>query len=199
MFFRGDILDRISEFDGIEVLGTDGNLLGYVKGFTFASVGNWTVTGISLKLEKESVEEMGRKKPMMGGVMVDIGIDTVKTVSDNVLLKYPQRGMKPYVKNHIDTHNIGLIIDRAVVDRDGKDIGVIEDVFVDTKNWMFPSILIKLEKEVLEYLRMEKCPDCGKRVTLPMINVSSIGDNVMLTISKEMLGDLVHQVPVKTM
>ena len=48
-------MDRISEFEGIEVLGTDGNLLGTVMGFSFASIGDWNVTGLSLKLEKESI------------------------------------------------------------------------------------------------------------------------------------------------
>jgi len=192
-------MDRISEFEGIEVLGTDGNLLGTVMGFSFASIGDWNVTGLSLKLEKESIEEMGKKKPMMGGVVVDIGIDTVNTVSDNVLLKMPQKSMKPHIKNHMESKNISLVVEKQVVDRNGKDIGVIEDVFLDTKNWMFPSILIKLTKEVLEFLRMEKCPDCERRVTLPMVNVSSIGDNVMLNIDKETMGDLVHKAPVKTM
>jgi sporulation protein YlmC with PRC-barrel domain len=192
-------MKRISSFEDREVVGTDGNLLGWVRGFTFPAVGDWRVTGVALKMEKESHEELGVKKPFMSGALVDVNVEDVKNVSDNILLKMPQRGMKGRLKAHQQGKNISNIIDKAVIDSDGKDIGTVADVMVDTEGWMFPSILIRLTKEVLEFLKMEKCPDCERNVLLPMGNVGNIGDNVMLNIDKEALGDLVQKAPVKTM
>ena len=185
--------------DDLEVVGNDGNLLGWVKGFTFPAVGDWRVTGVSLKMEKESHEELSIKKPFMGGAMMDVGVEDIKTVSDNILLNIPQRSMKGHLRPHSEARNIANIIDKQVIDKDGKDMGVVADVMVETDGWRFPSILIKLDKEVLKFLKLEKCPDCERYVLLPLGNVGSIGDNVMLKIDKERMGDLVQKAPVKTM
>jgi sporulation protein YlmC with PRC-barrel domain len=190
---------RISVLEDLEVVGTDGNLLGWVRGFTFPGVGDWRVTGVSLKMEKESHEELGVKKPLLSGALVDVGVDDVKTVSDNVLLKLPQRGMKGHLKAHTPAKNIASFIDKQVIDDKGKDIGVITDVMVDTTTWRFPSMLIRLNKDVLEMLKKGSCPDCEKNVLLPLANVASIGDKVMMNIDKETMGDLVQRAPVKTM
>ncbi len=192
-------MNRISTMEDLEVVGTDGNLLGWVKGFTFPSVGEWRVTGVSLKMEKQSHEELGVKKPFLSGALVDVSVEDVKIVSDNVLLKMPQRSMKGRLKAHHEGRNIANILNRNVIDSNGKDIGVIADVMVDTDGWKFPSVLIKLNKDVLEFLRMDKCPDCERNVLLPMGKVKSIGDNVMLAIDKETMGNLVQKAPVKTM
>ena len=185
--------------DDLEVVGNDGNLLGWVKGFTFPAVGDWRVTGVSLKMEKESHEELSIKKPFMGGAMMDVGVEDIKTVSDNILLNIPQTSMKGHLRPHSEARNIANIIDKQVIDKDGKDMGVVADVMVETDGWRFPSILIKLDKEVLKFLKLEKCPDCERYVLLPLGNVGSIGDNVMLKIDKERMGDLVQKAPVKTM
>jgi len=192
-------MERISKLEDIEVVGTDGNLLGWVKGFTFTGIGDWRVTGVSLKMEKESHEELGVKKPLIGGALMDISVADIKTVSDNVVLKLPQRGMKGHLQAHVEARNIAGIIEKPVIDSKGRDVGTVADVMLDTNAWLLPSVLIKLEKEVLEFLRMEKCPDCERHVLLPMGNVGSIGDNVMLNIDKETMGDLVQKAPVKTM
>lgn len=192
-------MERISKLEDTEVVGTDGNLLGWVKGFTFTGIGDWRVTGLSLKMEKESHEELGVKKPLIGGALMDISVADIKTVSDNVVLKLPQRGMKGHLHSYVESRDIARIIEKPVIDSNGRNVGTIADVMLDTQSWMFPSVLIKLEKEVLEFLRMEKCPDCERHVLLPMGNVGSIGDNVMLNIDKETMGDLVQKAPVKTM
>ena len=189
----------LSELKDIEIIGTDGNLMGWLRGFTFANIGDWRVTSVAVKLEKESHEELGVKKPMMSSALVDIPVDTVKKVSDNMILNQPQRAMKPHLKAHVEAKNIVNMLNKPVIDSDGKDLGVISDVMLDTDGWRFPSILIKLDKEVLEHLRMDKCPDCERSVLLPMGNVSTIGDNVMLSITKDVMGTLVQNVSVKTM
>ena len=192
-------MKRISNMEDREVVGTDGNLLGWVRGFTFPAVGDWRVTGVSLKMEKESHDELGVKKPFLSGALIDIAVEDIKNVSDNIILKLPQKGMKGHLKAHHQGKNIANIIDKGVIDSDGKDLGTVTDVMVDTDGWRFPSIQIKLTKEVLAFLRMEKCPDCERSVLLPMGNVDSIGDKLILNISKEAMGDLVQKVPVKTM
>jgi sporulation protein YlmC with PRC-barrel domain len=192
-------MERISRFTDMEIVGSDGNLLGWVKGFSFAAVGDWRVTSVALKLEKESHEELGVKKPMMGGAIVDMGVDNIRTVSDNIILKVPQRTMKPNLKVHAPVKDITNVIERKVIDKDGKDLGVVTDVLMDTSTWRFSSVLVKLDKEILDMLKKGKCPDCGRNVTIQLFNVSSIGDNVMLSITKEQLGDLVQKAPVKTM
>lgn len=192
-------MERISKFADMEIIGSDGDLLGWAKGFSFAAVGDWRVTGVAVKLEKESHEELGVKKPLMGGAIVDLNIESIRTVGDNIVLKEPQRKIKPHLKAYTEGKNIANVVEKQVIDKDGKDLGLVVDVMLDTTSWRFPSLLIKLDKEVLELLRKGKCPDCERHVTLPILNVSSIGDNVMLSISKDRLGDLVQKAPVKTM
>lgn len=190
---------RISKLTDLEVVGTDGNLLGWVRGFTFPAVGDWRATGLTLKMEKESHQELGISKPLLSGALVDVGVEDVKKVSDNILLKLPQKGMKGHLKAHVQGRNIANIIEKQVIDEDGKDIGEVIDIMLDTDSWMFPSILIRLDKVVLKFLKMEKCPDCERNVLLPLNYVGSIGDNVMLNIDKETMGDQVQKAPVKTM
>ena len=192
-------MERISKYTDREIVSSDGNLIGWIKGFTFASVGNWNVTGVTMKLESESHEELGKKKPFLGALKVDIGVDTIKSVSDNVLLNKAHKEMRPFLHNHVEGKNIANIIDKEVVDSVGKDIGVIEDVMVDVDRWMLPSILVRLDKDTHKMLQMEKAPDIERRVTIPMGNVGQIGDKVMLNINKESLGSLVQKAPVKTM
>jgi len=192
-------MERISKFANMEIIGSDGDLLGWAQGFSFAAVGDWRVTSVAVKLEKESHEEMGVKKPLMGGAIVDLTVDTIRTVGDNIVLREPQKAMRTHLKTHAEAKDISNVVEKQVIDKDGKDLGFVVDVMVDTASWRFPSLLIKLEKEVLELLRKGKCPDCERHVTLPIMNVSSIGDNVMLGITKDRLGDLVQKTPVKTM
>lgn len=191
-------MERISRFQDREIVSKDGNLIGRVKGFTFTSIDNWNVTGVTMNLEKESHEELGKKKPFMGALKVDIGVDTITAVSDNILLNRNHKDMRPLLKNHIESKNIANIIEKEVVDSQGKDIGVIEDVMVDVSKWMLPSILVKLDKDTHEMLRIEKAPDIERRVTIPMGTISSIGDKVMLNLNKEALGSMVQRIPVKT-
>ena len=88
------------------------------------------------------------------------------------------------MRPHVPGNDITNVIEKRAIDRNGADLGVVVDVMMDTETWRFPSILIKLDKEVRTMLRKGKCPDCGKSVTLPMLEVSSVGDHVMLVITK---------------
>lgn len=190
--------EQVSRFRDMKIVGNDGNLLGWVQGFSFAAIGDWRVTNVTVRLEKESHRELGVKKPIMGAAIVDMGVENIRTVSDNILLRVPQRMMKPNLKEHVPGKDITNVLMKRVIDRNGTDLGVVADVMMDTETWRFPSILIKLDKEVRAMLRKGKCPDCGKTVTLPMLEVSSVGDHVMLVITKEQLGDMVQRAPVKT-
>ncbi len=192
-------MERITKLRQREILSADGNSMGSVSGFSYMGVGQWNVTGVTIKLDKETAEELGKKAPLIGALRMDIGVEDVKVVSDNMVLVHPLRAMASRLRNYNEAKDVTRFVDKQVVDTGGKDLGTVEDVMMDTERWKLPTIMIKLDKEVLEYLRMEKCPDCERHVTLPMAHVSHVGDVIMLNITKEKLGDLVSNAPVKTM
>ena len=183
----------------MEVLGTDGNLLGWVKGFTFPEVGDWRVSDISIKLEKESHEELGVKKPLISGALVDFSVENVKSVSDKMVLKHAQRDMKPHLRTPVTERNIANILSKQVIGNDGKEVGTVADVMVETSGWKFPYVLIKLNKDVHRTFTLNQCPDCERNVLLPLGKVQSIGDNVMLKINNEKMAELIQKEILKTM
>ena len=192
-------MERITKMEQMEVFGNDGNLLGWVKGFTYPAVGDWSVSGISIKLEKESHDELGVKKPLISGARVDFSVENVKSVSDNIVLKHAQRAMQPFLKTPVTERNIANLLKRQVIGNDAKDIGTVVDVMVETSGWKFPYILIKLNKDVHQTFLLNQCPACERNVLLPMAKVQSIGDSVMLKINSVNMAELIQKNLIKTM
>ena len=67
------------------MITSDACNLGEVDG-THADIGEWRITHLDVELTKDSGEELGFKKPLLGSVTVCLPVSAVKQVGDVVTL-----------------------------------------------------------------------------------------------------------------
>ena len=71
---------------------------------------------------------------------------------------------------------------RTVVAADGRAIGQVAALFIDTSTWTIVSLQIKLSKTVAEQLGATRSLLHAATVGLPVRLVQSVGDTVLLSI-----------------
>lgn len=73
--------------EGKEVIaGKSARLLGKVEGIEVDTT-NWKVTSIRLDVDKNVVEDLGLKKPRLGGVKVTFPVEIIDGISDKIILR----------------------------------------------------------------------------------------------------------------
>jgi len=76
---------KVSKLNGKSVITSDACNLGEVDG-AHADIGEWRITHLGVELTKDSAEELGFKKPLLGSVTVCLPVSAVKQVGDVVTL-----------------------------------------------------------------------------------------------------------------
>lgn len=92
--------------------------------------------------------------------------------------------------------NSAQIIGKRVVAKDGRELGTVESIFVETEGWQVTAMAVKVARDKLDELRMKR-PLVGSRsIKIPMTEVAAATDNVMLrgTIS-ELTGEPATEAP----
>lgn len=74
----GDLSER-------EVITSDGRVIGKLKG-AWLDTANWSVSSLIIDLNKEVVDELNVKKPMLRTARINLPVNFVKNVSDVVQL-----------------------------------------------------------------------------------------------------------------
>jgi sporulation protein YlmC with PRC-barrel domain len=80
---------------------------------------------------------------------------------------------------------------RTIVAADGHVIGELTNVFVDSDTWRVDSIQARLRKEAADQLGAPRSLFHAGTIEVPMTQVQSVGDAVLLSVSGDELRDSV--------
>ncbi|MEM9189583.1 MAG: PRC-barrel domain-containing protein [Myxococcota bacterium] len=69
---------------------------------------------------------------------------------------------------------------KKVMSQDGREVGEIDGVHIDTKTWAVTTISVKLRRDLLESLDLDKPMFGSQTVQVTVQTVSGVGDAVVL-------------------
>lgn len=84
---------------------------------------------------------------------------------------------------------------KVVVTADGRQIGDVADLEVDTVHWTVTGIRVRLHREVLEQLAVDKPFFSLPRITIHTTHVRGASDTVVLGLTFDALTDLLRPAP----
>ena len=82
--------------DGKSVITKDGRRLGVLIGAT-VDTSNWSTTALQVETSKETLEELGRKKPLMRPATVAFRVNAVGAVGDVIQLNVEMKNLRDYL------------------------------------------------------------------------------------------------------
>ena len=88
---------------------------------------------------------------------------------------------------------MGCLESKNVITTDGRMIGVLTGAYMDTSNWMITSLVVELEKDVVDELNVKKPLLRTAKVSLPTSTVKNIADVVQLNTDVTSLGAILAQ------
>lgn len=74
----------------------------------------------------------------------------------------------------------GNVEPREVITKDGKDVGIVRGILVDTKNWTIPHLVVEVNNKTLDEFEIKKPLLSVALINLPTKYVQSVSDVVTL-------------------
>jgi sporulation protein YlmC with PRC-barrel domain len=186
---------RLSELKRTEVVSADGKIIGTVASAILT--GKLEISGLSVKLNKETILAIGKKKPLLSSLRMDININDIKGIKDKVVLYHAIKDLDTYLIPHNEKFDSDRLLGMKVLGVQGKIVGTVEDINIDIHQWTLPSLIIKIRKDALEMVKMEKCLLGGNRLHISAQHVIDVGDYVMLEVTAENIGEILEKTPIK--
>jgi sporulation protein YlmC with PRC-barrel domain len=188
-------MTRLSDLKKIDVVSTDGKIIGTVHSAIIT--GKMEVSGLVIKLNKASITAIGKKKPFLSSLCMDVNIEEIKGIMDTVVLHHSWNDFSNYLLAHNTKFDAERLLGLEVLGTGGKIVGTVEDINIDTQNWRLPSLIIKIKKDALEMIKTEKCLLCNNRLHISMQHIVDVGDYVMLEVTAEDIGKILDATPIK--
>ena len=185
----------LSDLRKKEVVSSDGNIIGSVQSIIINE--EKIIISITVKIKRKMIKTLGVKKPLLRPLYLDVNIENIKGVEDKVILNYPLEELNKYLINHNKKLDAERLLGLEVLGIDGKVVGNIEDMEIDTKVWSLHSLLVKVKKDALDAIKKDKCVVCGSNLHISMDHVVDIGDYVMLEISVENIGEILKNISLR--
>jgi len=69
---------------------------------------------------------------------------------------------------------------KDVISQDGREIGQVSDIALDSSGWRIDTLVVKLERDLLEAFHMKKPVFGTQTIQIPTSHVSGVGDKVIL-------------------
>lgn len=88
---------------------------------------------------------------------------------------------------------MGCVESRNVITTDGRMIGTLTGAWMDTNNWTITSLVVELEKEVVEALNVKKPLLRTAKVSIPTSAVLNVADVVQLNTDVANLSTMLAQ------
>ena len=147
-------MERLSKLKGTEVISADGKIIGTVASAILT--GKLEISGVSVKLNKETILALGKKKPLLSSIHMDITISEIRGIKDKVVLNHAIKDLNMYLLPHNEKFDSDRLLGMKVLGVQGKIVGTVEDINIDIQQWTLPSLIIKIRKDALEMVKMEK-------------------------------------------
>ena len=74
----------------------------------------------------------------------------------------------------------GELEGKGVLSQDGREIGAVSDCVIDHEGWSVETLVVKLERSLLEEFHMKRPMFGTQTIQLPTSYVSGVGDRVVL-------------------
>ncbi len=69
---------------------------------------------------------------------------------------------------------------KDVISQDGRELGAVSDVTLDASGWRIDTLVVKLERDLLEAFHMKRPLIGTQTIQIPTSHVSGVGDKVIL-------------------
>lgn len=89
--------------------------------------------------------------------------------------------------------NLGRVKGRPVIDANGDNVGVVEDVVVDPGTWKVSGFVVQLKRDVAQRFHLQGGFLDQPRVEVGAERVKTVGDNVILNIGLDVIGDTMRR------
>lgn len=188
-------MERISELKKMEAVSADGKIIGTIASAIIT--GKLEIKGLSIKLNKETIVAIGKKKPLLSSLIMDINVNDIQGIKDKVVLNHTMTDINNYLIPHNEKFDSDRLLGMEVLGSKGKIIGKVDDIKIDVEHWTLPSLIIKIRKDALELAKMEKCLLGGNRLHISMQHIIDVGDYVMLEMTAENIGEILENTPIK--
>jgi len=190
-----DSMTHLSDLKKTYVISADGKIIGTVNSAIIT--GKMEISGLVIKMSKVAIDAIGKKKPILSSLLMDVNVEEIKGLQDTVVLKRYWKDIGDYLLPHNTKFDTERLIGMDVLGAGGKIVGTVEDINIDTQNWQLPSLIIKIKKDALESIKGENCLLCGNRLHISMQHITDVGDYVMLEVTADNIGKILDIAPIK--
>ena len=187
-------MEKLKHLEGKEVLSNDGKYLGTVLDFTYQGD---KIENVFVKMNKDILEDIGEDKPILSSVKRAISVEKVKAFSDNVILYDALDDLHLDFEEVSEENLVSSLRGMKINCTEGRDVGKVNDILVDVDNWASPSLLVKLNKDILETLDLKGSMLSKTELAISMEHVGEISDRIMLDKSADAIGDIIEKEPIK--
>ncbi|MFW6041164.1 MAG: PRC-barrel domain-containing protein, partial [Thermoplasmatota archaeon] len=194
LYKRVEMMKRLKKLEGKEVLTNDGTIMGEFVDFTYR---DGMIEKMVVKMNKDVLEDIGEEKPMFSSVRRGISIENIKAISDNVVLYGDFDDLYIDFEEVSEEDLVSEIRNKKINGSEGRDVGKVEDILIDVEEWNTPSMLVNLNKEVLETLDLKGSMLSKTDMVISMDHVAEISDWIMLDKSADEMGDIIDKESVK--
>lgn len=133
----------------------------------------------------------------MSSLKLGIGVEHVRAFTDNIVLKESYDNLHLHFQDISDKDVISSFVGMEISASHGNYVGKVDDILIDTKSLGILSMLVKVNKEILQTLDLEKSLLSKTRLGISMEHVTNIGDKIMLDTSLEGMGRIIEEEPIK--
>ncbi|HOE52912.1 MAG TPA: PRC-barrel domain-containing protein [Methanomassiliicoccales archaeon] len=190
-------MSGLGDIVGKEVITADAIIIGTVEGVA-VDTENWKIPAVRVKVRKGNEGALGLNKRLVGAHKVYVATPQVASVSDTVTLAVKKDQVSEVL---VDGKRLpvtaSIMLHKKVVGKDGKRIGVIDNVHFDAaRGWEVTKLGIKLDKDAKQALELQKGLAPASQITILTKDVKSVGDMVMLRLDLEGLKEYINKKPV---
>lgn len=77
---------------------------------------------------------------------------------------------------------LGCLVHKDVITKDGRKIGALVGANVSTSDWTVPTIVVEVNKDLVEQLDLQKSMLKNPRINITTDLISVVGDVIQLTV-----------------
>ncbi len=82
---------------------------------------------------------------------------------------------------------------KGVISQDGRELGSVSDCVLDQSSWQIDSLVVKLDRDLLESFHMKRPLIGTQTIQIPTAYISGVGDKVILFKTLEELTEIARE------
>ncbi len=82
---------------------------------------------------------------------------------------------------------------RTVIDKNGANLGTIEDITLDPSDWAIHGLVVNLNRDVADTLHLQRKALSTAQLELSPQRVQALGENVILNVNTDELAGILRQ------